>query len=192
MSKLLCVSHACGLFTADCKVAASAAAHNCRVVQPNFTFPHIVLHRESSLQAPQTSTNGLQWLCASEDDSRKDKQLNCLSFLTEVYSSKRTPDVHLCGAWAVVCMCKSPRSGIKIPANVVHAHPAKLSAPETSTSLYHRQVWLSQQFIPVCILVHARWHWWSQGSPIRLLQGQPLGWIHGNFCPSFWSSLRTF
>ena len=54
MSKPLCVSHARGLFTADCKAAALAAAHNCRVVQPTLPpFPtpcytgwiHFMLHK---------------------------------------------------------------------------------------------------------------------------------------------------
>lgn len=63
MCKLLCVSHACEGFTADCKVAALAAAHNCRVVQPTLLPSPAPSYMVNSLHALQTRTKGLQWLC---------------------------------------------------------------------------------------------------------------------------------
>lgn len=89
--------------------------------------------------------------------------------------------------------CKSLwKQRVKIPAEGDHAHPAKLSGPDTSNSLNSQQACLSQRFTPACICVYTRWHWRSQSSPIRLFPGHLLGWIHRYFCPLFWSSLGAF
>lgn len=73
----------------------------------------------------------------------KNKRIDSLSFLTKVYTAKRSTMSNSV-VFGQLCVCanhcgRQKRSGIKIPANGVRAHPTKLADLGTSTSMNHQK-----------------------------------------------------